>query len=325
MAILKSPPQAGRLPSHAARFMIDTVRGVIRVRKWPKRRGRPISSAQRFWVDWFRQANELAKYASAMDQTAAIEASKDSGFYPRDIILKAMRGRLYWWTTPDGWKWFPMAAVTDISDALDVVTQRIGSLLVRAGDRWRDVAPGAVADVLTHQGPDAAPAWAPVTGGGGGGQQAVPGTPITFDGTQSKYSLPVETYSEVLVTITATILSASTSIVYRLSTDGGLTYKLGANDYYSAANSSGFREFVLQSFIRMSPGSAVSTHWHQVQFKNLRIGRATSFGHSSTASNTGGSHAGAAQFDGPVTHIQIIAAGAILFNGGTLSAIGNLA
>ena len=305
--------------------MVDTVRGVLRVRKWPKRRGRPMSSVQRFWVDWFRQANVLAKYASAMDQRAAIEASKNSGFYPRDIILKAMRGRLYWWTTPDGWKWYPMAAVTDISEALDVVTQRVGSLLVRAGDRWRDAAPGNSGDILTHQGDDAPPAWSPGGGGGGGGQQVVPGTPITFDGTQTFYDLPVSTYSEVLISVTDTSLSAAEAIVYRLSTDGGVNYRFGLNDYFSSVYSNLTREHALKRFLRATVTNVASLHYHQINFKNLRMGQVVLSGQSSVSLSNGGSVGGGAQFDSPVTHIRILTGNVSVFSSGALRAIGTLA
>ena len=147
--------------------MIDVVRGVIRVRRWPKKRGRPRSASQRFWVDWFRQANLLAKYASAYDQTRAIELSEGKPLYPRDVLLQAMRGRLYNWTDENGWRWFSVAAIGDISEALDVLAQTVGSVLVRATDRWRDAGAGAAGDVLKHQGPGAAPIWLPATGGGG--------------------------------------------------------------------------------------------------------------------------------------------------------------
>ena len=151
--------------------MVDVVRGTIRVRKWPKKRGKPRSEAQRFWVDWFKQANLLAKYADAASQTRAIEATKGSGWYPRDVLLKAMRGRLYWWTDQTGWKWFPVAAIGDISLALDVLGQTVGDILVRATDRWRPPPAGVGGNVLTHQGPGASPIWADPSAGvafGGG-------------------------------------------------------------------------------------------------------------------------------------------------------------
>ncbi len=148
------------------RVMIDTVRGVIRVRRWPKKPGPPRSALQRWWMDWFTQANLLAKYADPMSQARAIQMTKDSGLYPRDVLLEAMRGRLYWWADETGWKWFPMAATQDVSNSLDTLYQTVGGVLVRAVDRWRAPVPGNLDDVLTLKGPDLVPEWAPAAGAG---------------------------------------------------------------------------------------------------------------------------------------------------------------
>ena len=160
MAIIRTIPRKGRRPAHTGRIMIDTVRGVLRVRKWPRKRPGPRTAIERFWSDWFTQANKLAKYADAMSQVRAIEMTKGSGMYPRDVLLKAMRGRLYAWTTPDGWKWYSMAAIGDISESLDVLAQTVGDVLVRAVDRWRPPPAGIAGDVLTNAGPGLPPGWA---------------------------------------------------------------------------------------------------------------------------------------------------------------------
>lgn len=166
MAIIRSVPRNRRMPALRNAVMVDTVRGVLRVRKWPKKRGTPKSALQRWWIDWFRQANLLAKYADGMAMARAIEMTRQTGLYPRDVMLSAMRGRLYVWADETGWKWYPMAAVQDISDSLDVLAQTIGSVLVRATDRWRAPPVGVVGDVLTNQGVGAPPVWqAPAAGG----------------------------------------------------------------------------------------------------------------------------------------------------------------
>ncbi len=193
MATLKTIKRNHRSESLRGRFMVDTVRGVLRVRKWPKKRGTPTSESQLWWIDWFRQANKLCKYIDAASMRRAIELTAGTGKYPRDIILQAMRGRLYVWTDENGKVWYPMAGVQDISDTLDILAQGAGSLLVRWADRWRDVAPGSPGDVLTHQAADAPPEWVVPSGGGGylGGalvkksaNQSIPnavGTYLTFD------------------------------------------------------------------------------------------------------------------------------------------------
>lgn len=139
--------------------MVDTVRGVLRVRAWPKKYGKARSALQQSWIDWFTQANRLAKYADGLSQARAIEMTKGSGMYPRDVLLKAMRGRLYFWSDTTGWKWYSMAAIGDISESLDVLAQTVGDVLTRAADRWRAVVPGNLGDVLTNAGPGNPAAW----------------------------------------------------------------------------------------------------------------------------------------------------------------------
>ena len=159
MKFTRSIPRNVRLPSLRNVVMVDTVRGVLRVRKWPKKYGKPRSALQAWWIDWFKQANLLAKYADPMSQRRAIELTKGSGLYPRDVLLQAMRGRLYVWRDDTGWKWYPVAAIGDISESLDVLAQTIGSVLVRATDRWRSAVAGNPGDVLTYQGNAAPPEW----------------------------------------------------------------------------------------------------------------------------------------------------------------------
>ncbi len=173
MAVIRSLPDRRRSPAFSGRMMIDTVRGVLRVRRWPKKTGTPKSETQLWWIDWFRQANLLAKYADGMSQVRAKQMTKGSGMYPRDVLLKAMRGRLYFWIDQDGWKWYSVAAQNDISESLDVLAQAIGSVLVRAADRWRAPPPAAIGDVLTYQGITAPAVWLPAGGGGGGSAGAL--------------------------------------------------------------------------------------------------------------------------------------------------------
>jgi len=197
MAIIRDIPVARRGPSYRGRVMIDTVRGVIRVRRWPKKPGPPRSAKQLWQMDWFTQANLLAKYADPMSQVAAKEMTKGTGLYPRDVLLKAMAGRLHWWADETGWRWFSMAATQDVSDSLDTVAQVVGSILVRALDRWRTPAPGNLDDVLTLKGVDLIPEWAPAAGAGAVfhgalvnklGNQSIP------NGTWTAVAFDAETY-----------------------------------------------------------------------------------------------------------------------------------
>ena len=70
--------------------MVDTYRGVVRVRAWPKKRGPSKSKVVREQNAWFKAANAIAKIAAPSQLTAAIEATRNTGLYPRDLIVRAM-------------------------------------------------------------------------------------------------------------------------------------------------------------------------------------------------------------------------------------------
>jgi len=300
--------------------MIDTVRGVLRVRKWPKKRGPPKSAKQRFWIDWFTQANLLAKYADPMSQVRAIEMTKGTGLYPRDVLLSAMRGRLYWWADETGWRWFPMAATQDVSNSLDTLSQVVGGVLVRALDRWRAPVPGAPNDVLTYQGAAAPPIWkAP---GGGVAQGELAGTPIVPDNTVNNYIFDVTAEFNVQILLDRVGFAGSTTPFLRFSTDGGVTYRSGATDYtenfvYAASDGDLFRANLFTSNF-----NSATNHDTKIALENLRAGRCaylTSGGRAGTGAIVRG---GFARFDSPITHVKLYSSSGVNFNAGTIRAIG---
>lgn len=92
--IYRSNPARLREPGLSDAIVVDTVRGKVRVRKWPAKRGRPKSPAVRAQNEWFKEANRLAKVGSTQQIKAAMVATKGSGLYPRDILLRSMAGNL---------------------------------------------------------------------------------------------------------------------------------------------------------------------------------------------------------------------------------------
>lgn len=175
MAELDPRTGPGRLPSLPGRFIVDTYRGKLRVRAWPRPKGKKWTPQERYWQDWFRQANILAKYAIPEEQIAAREATKNTPWLPRDLLLKAMRGRLWSIGLPDGRVLYSEAVYMDISQRLDVISQYDGSLIVRDQGLWKPLLPGPEGFVLTSRGEGLPPAWAPQTGGG------TPYTPPSID------------------------------------------------------------------------------------------------------------------------------------------------
>lgn len=303
--------------------MIDVVRGVLRVRKWPARRGKPRSAAQRFWVDWFKQANLLAKYADGYSMARAIELTRKTGLYPRDILLKAMRGRLYTWVDETGWRWYPMAARQDISESLDVLSQRVGSLLVRAEDFWKDVAPGTFGDVLTHQLGDVPPKWIAPAGGGGISTEILPGSPIVPDGTVNFYDVDVTKYATLEANFDVVGFASSDRPVFRFSIDGGLTFKAAAADYRMVFVNHAGSGFQTLSQGHLSPTAGTTAHRCIVTFTNLRAGRCAWSSSSARASNSGVVYTGFFNFDGPVTDIRFLGWVGANFNAGNIHLVGS--
>ncbi len=322
MATLKGVQRAKRGPSYSGKFMIDTVRGVLRVRKWPRKRGTPKSALQRWWIDWFRQANLLAKYVDAASARRAIEITANSGMYPRDVLLAAMRGRLYTWQDQNGKVWHPMAAVQDISESLDVLAQNVSNVLVRAVDRWRAAGPPSptVGHVLTFKGAALPPEWD--AAGSDVTQQVVPGTPITPDNTKALYDVDVSNYANVEIILDGIGFAAVDRATFRFSTDGGTTFRSGGSDYsqiYVSSVQDGTGD-VSQAYT--SPTTATANHNVRVTLASLRAGRATYNLVAGIAGVGAMVRQGFANFDGPVTHIRVLSQNANNFNAGVIRMTG---
>jgi hypothetical protein len=322
MATLKTVSRSARLESIRGSVMVDTVRGVLRVRSWPKKRGTPKSALQRWWNDWFRQANLMTKYADAASQRRAIQITAGSGMYPRDIMLSAMRGRLYSWVDQRGKKWHSMAAIQDISDSLDVLAQSVGSVLVRAVDRWRSPDPGDFNDVLTYKGELLPAVWQAVSGGGGGGQEELPGYPIIPDNTVNEYILDVTSYTGINVCGVAFGMNGNDRIAFRFSTDGGITYHASAGEYSTGYVSANTDAWAATSWLDPSRVSSNLVHNCNINFTNLQAGRVAYQGGASYRVEVTYAVHGFVAFDGPVTHIKIFAILGNNFNAGSIRVTG---
>jgi len=87
---------ARRHPAFKGRVVVDTFRGVIRVRAWPKPR-RALNARSAAIVNmnrWFKEANFLAKYVPTDDQVIARALAAGTPQYPRDLLIAAMAGSL---------------------------------------------------------------------------------------------------------------------------------------------------------------------------------------------------------------------------------------
>lgn len=139
MAVI--PPKGrtvDRRPSLRGKVMQDVVMGVERNRAWPPKRAKNLPEVTKDQNDWFRQAQWATKYWAPNPYMEAMRAVKGTPLLPRDIMTMIMAGRLGALVMRDGKVKWPMAALQDISQSLDVVTQEPGYTVQRGTDGlWR--------------------------------------------------------------------------------------------------------------------------------------------------------------------------------------------
>lgn len=158
-----------RHPSNRGRLIVDTWRGKLRVRSWPRKATAEERSKAADQHEWFRQANTLAKYAAPQDQLIARALSEGTPLMPRDLFLAAMAGRFIQQVEIDGQRYYSMAARQDVSELLDILGYQPGAMLLRQPEGWEVILPGPDGYLLTSEGVDQPPRWLPPPAGGGGG------------------------------------------------------------------------------------------------------------------------------------------------------------
>lgn len=87
---IRNDPTRQRFPGITDRVIVDTYRGQVRFRSWPRKRGPKATPKQRIWRDWFTDATQSIKYAHSQQVDQAINMAKGTGLYPRDILMKAL-------------------------------------------------------------------------------------------------------------------------------------------------------------------------------------------------------------------------------------------
>lgn len=192
MKIRNTPPRPGLPTRFKDRivFRYDPRFGQI-AQSWPRKQsgGRPRGDPAKvaLWdmaVDWVKSP-EPSEYIQALEDT------KGTAFYARDILISAIYGNFVSWP---GWGWRAEMAQS-IQLQLDSITDLPGSILYRAEDGWHGLAPGPTGYVLTISDLGAFPIWAAaapatpttvlvvtgetLTSAEGG---AIPGLVVTYDG-----------------------------------------------------------------------------------------------------------------------------------------------
>lgn len=154
------------LPSFQRHVYVRALRGSLVAQRWPKPRPSPRHPLSEFWTDWLRQADLAWQALPTRWRNAAIQAARGQPQMPRDLALASMRGTLWAYTTTEGFTRWPMAALSKISQSLDVISTIKGALLTRGATLWHAV-PAATADqVLTWNA--TTEAWEPRNPAAGG-------------------------------------------------------------------------------------------------------------------------------------------------------------
>lgn len=116
--------------------MIDTLKGDLRVRKWPRARGKTRTKAQRQQEEWFAQVQRAANYVAPNMMLQFHEATQGTPLLPRDILTHILSGRAMMFELPDGRKMYPMIFRESVNEALDALSQTDGTVLVRTAEGW---------------------------------------------------------------------------------------------------------------------------------------------------------------------------------------------
>jgi len=84
------PEGGGSRIAHANRLVLRVSRGKLVAQAWPKKRGNQQTDFQRQTVKNFVDAQFLAKHGDPGQWLVAMEATKKTGLYPRDLLTRAI-------------------------------------------------------------------------------------------------------------------------------------------------------------------------------------------------------------------------------------------
>ena len=88
-------PGSLQFPALKGKLIVDTYRGQMRVRAWPRKRGPSKSAEVRRQNQWFKEALALMGRVAPTQTALAIAMTLGTGLYPRDLLMRQMSGGLY--------------------------------------------------------------------------------------------------------------------------------------------------------------------------------------------------------------------------------------
>lgn len=136
------------------------------VRRWPRVWNSDKTAKQLLNIGQFKQVVAWSKNPLAEDYQNCLTWSKGTTLLPRDIYEKQCYGLLIRAYVQGGGVIYGAREVNEqIQTLLDAISSTPGSILVRNAAQWVALDAGPQNDVLTSNGPNLQPTWAPVPSG----------------------------------------------------------------------------------------------------------------------------------------------------------------
>ena len=166
MVVVSQKGGGKRPPSHRGAYYVKKHGDGFILAAWPKKKDRPLSQRQTKSVQLFREAAEATKRMDPAEQMAARIASQATQLLPRDLLFMALYGRLGYIILDNGERFYPVAALADLTELLDMLGWDEGTLVYRGKDFWAGLPAPILPSVLTFNPETGQPEWS--TGAAGG-------------------------------------------------------------------------------------------------------------------------------------------------------------
>lgn len=154
-------PSGSKGQSLDRNLMIDAARGQIRVRAWPKKRGKPKSPVTIEQNNWFRDCLALIKRLEPGFMERMYTYTKGTPLLPRDLAMMIIAGRFCYFKMADGTRMFSEVVMVEVSEALDVISQAPGSIMIRGEEVWSYFLVGDPGFLLAAGAAGENPVWIP--------------------------------------------------------------------------------------------------------------------------------------------------------------------
>lgn len=253
--------------------MMDVSQGKERYRAWPRSRGKPKTKAEADRQKRFAAMQLASKFMSPQMMLDIMEAREGTPLLPRDIVTSMLSGRLCSFSLPTGKVLYPMAAKSDVSQALDTISQTPGKSIRRGADMWEAYDPSAPPGVTTLL------------------DQTI------TTATDQIVSPDLTGFSSLLVIGRAVTVSGTYQRVLQVSTDWGSSYLTNPSDY-SPQSAAGARSTNPAIFPHETPTTAARDFVALIVGLNLNT---PAFAHEITRARAVTISGQAA----PITHVRV--------------------